>query len=249
MNVIIIAAGSGKRISDSVKNVPKSMVKINGKPIIEYQLSILKKIGFEKIYVITGPFHEKFDVDGVNYIKDQNYANHDILGSLMEARKFFYNNVLVLYSDIIFEKKIITQILDSNEDISIAIDMNWEKMYEGRTEHPKSEAENVQLHNSKKIIKIKKNIKNKNNDVGEFLGIMKFSPKGSELFVKKYDELIESHNGIFHEASSILKAYVTDMIQELIQSKIEIEPVLISGKWCEIDTLQDLKNAEKMFSN
>jgi L-glutamine-phosphate cytidylyltransferase len=247
MNVIIIAAGSGKRISDRVKNVPKSMVKVNGKPIIKHQLSILKKIGFEKIYVITGPFSEKFEVDGVNYIKDQNYANHDILGSLMEAKKIFNNDILVLYSDIIFEKKIITQILDSNEHISIAIDMNWSKMYEGRTEHPKSEAENVQLNNSQKIIKVKKNIKNENNNVGEFLGIIKFSPKGSELFVKKYDELIKSHKGVFHEAPSILKAYVTDMIQELIDSKIKVNPILISGKWCEIDTLQDLKNAEKMF--
>ena len=33
MNAIIIAAGSGKRISENVKNVPKSMVLVNGKPI------------------------------------------------------------------------------------------------------------------------------------------------------------------------------------------------------------------------
>ena len=34
MNTIIIAAGSGKRISKDVKNIPKSMIKVNGKPII-----------------------------------------------------------------------------------------------------------------------------------------------------------------------------------------------------------------------
>ena len=34
MNAIIIAAGSGKRISNDVKNIPKSMVNVNGKPII-----------------------------------------------------------------------------------------------------------------------------------------------------------------------------------------------------------------------
>ena len=37
------------------------------------------------------------------------------------------------------------------------------------------------------------------------------------------------------------------MIQKLIDSEINVEPVLISGKWCEIDTMQDLKNAEKLF--
>jgi len=248
MNAIIIAAGSGKRISKEVKNIPKSMVKVNGKSIIEYQLKVLKQAGINEIYVITGPNSDKFNLENVKYVKDQNYANHDILGSLMEAKKFLKDDVLVLYSDIIFESKIIQQVLDSKESISIAIDMNWEKMYEDRTEHPKSEAENIQLDKMKRLVKIKKNIQNKNNDVGEFLGIIKFSPNGSELFVKKYEELVKTNQGIFQQAPSISKAYITDMVQELIDSKIDIEPIFVSGKWCEIDTMQDLKNAEKIFS-
>jgi len=249
MNAIIIAAGSGKRISDDVKNIPKSMVKINGTPIIEHQLSVLNKAGVNEVYVITGPHSEKFNIKNVKYVKDEKYEKHDILGSLMEAKKFLEKDTLVLYSDIIFELKIIEKILSSKEDISIAVDMNWEKNYEGRTEHPKSEAENVELNNNEDIIKIKKNIQNVENNVGEFLGIIKFGNKGSEVFVKKYEELIKNNNGLFHEAPSILKAYVTDMIQELIDSNIKIKPILVSGKWCEIDTMQDLKNAEKIFSS
>ena len=249
MNAIIIAAGSGKRISDDVKNIPKSMVQINGKPIIEHQLSVLNKAGVTEVYVITGPHSEKFNIKNVKYVKDEKYEKHDILGSLMEAKKFLEKDTLVLYSDIIFELKIVEKILSSKEDISIAVDMNWEKNYKGRTEHPKSEAENVELNSNEDIIKIKKNIQNTENNVGEFLGIIKFRNMGSEVFVKKYDELIKNSNGLFHEAPSILKAYVTDMIQELIDSNIKIKPILISGKWCEIDTMQDLKNAEKIFSS
>ena len=247
MNAIIIAAGSGKRISNDVKNIPKSMVNVNGKPIIEYQLSVLKKAGINEVCVITGPYSEKFNIKNIKYVKDEKYQKHDILGSLMEAKKYFKENTLVLYSDIIFELEIIEKIMNSKEDISIAVDMNWEKNYEGRTEHPKSEAENVELKNNIEIIRIKKNIENLNNNVGEFLGIIKFTNKGSQLFVKKYEELINKNTGLFHEASSILNAYVTDMIQELIDSNIKIKPILVSGKWCEIDTLQDLKNAEKIF--
>jgi len=246
MNVIIIAAGSGKRISEDVKNVPKSLVKVNGKSIIEYQISTLKQFGIENIFVITGPYSEKFNLKNIKYIKDHNFNKHDILGSLMEAKNVLKNDILVLYSDILFESKIIKQILDSKGDISIAIDMNWEKSYKGRTDHPKSEAENVEVENQK-IIKIKKNIKN--DHVGEFLGIIKLSHIGSGIFVKKYEELIKTHEGNFHEAPSILKAYLTDMLQELIDSKISIEPVFTSGKWCEIDTMQDLRNAEKMFNH
>ena len=34
------------------------------------------------------------------------------------------------------------------------------------------------------------------------------------------------------------------MIQELIDSDIQLTPIFISGKWCEIDTIQDLRNDE-----
>ena len=247
MNAIIIASGSGKRISGDVKGLPKSLLTVNGKPIIAYQIQALKQAGIEDVIVITNTDGEKFGIENVRYVKDYSHNEHDILGSLMEAKDFLKNDVLVLYSDIIFESKILRQVLDSKGDISIAIDMTWEKMYEGRTKHPKSEAENVQLNKAKKIIKIKKNIKNENNDVGEFLGIMKFSPSGSGVFVKQYEELIKTHVGTFQQAPSVLKAYLTDMIQELIDSQIDVEPVIISGKWCEIDTNQDLERAQKMF--
>ena len=38
MNAIIIAAGSGKRISEDVKDLPKSLLMVNGKPIIVHQI-------------------------------------------------------------------------------------------------------------------------------------------------------------------------------------------------------------------
>lgn len=38
------------------------------------------------------------------------------------------------------------------------------------------------------------------------------------------------------------------MIQELIDNNIQIDPILINGKWCEIDTYEDLKKAELLFN-
>ena len=249
MNAIIIAAGSGKRISNDVKDVPKSLINVNGKPIIDYQIEVLKQVGIENIIVITGKYSEKFGIENIHYIYDTNHEQHDILGSLMEAKDFLKDDVIVMYSDIIFETKIIQQILDSKGNISIAIDMNWEINYQGRTDHPKSEAENILLDNKKNILQIKKNIENKNYSIGEFLGIIKFLNDGADIFVKKYEEIFNKNRSEFHEAPSILKSYLTDMLQELIDSKIKIEPIFISGKWCEIDTMQDLRNAEQKFSN
>ena len=54
MYVIIIAAGSGERISDDIKNTPKSLIAVNNKPIIEYQIDVLKQMKLDRIVVITG---------------------------------------------------------------------------------------------------------------------------------------------------------------------------------------------------
>jgi choline kinase len=247
MKIIVIAAGSGKRLGNETKDLPKYLINVNGKTIMQHQLEVFNKIPYEKFIVIVGPYKEKFTNENVTYVEDVDYHQHDILGSLMEARSFISGDVLIVYSDIIFDYSILSKVVNTDVDIGIAVDMEWEKDYVERTEHPRSEAENVSLDNNN-IIEIRKNIVSTKNKVGEFLGIIKLSATGSELFVKKFQMLENSHNGPFHNASSLKKAYLTDMIQELIDSKIDVKPIMISGKWCEIDTKQDLQRACKIFS-
>lgn len=246
MKIIIIAAGSGKRLGESTKNLPKYLINVNGKTIMERQLEVFKKINYEKIIVITGPHKEEFKLEKIVYVEDKNYQEHDILGSLMEAREYIKGDVLIVYSDIIFDDSVLSNIMQSNEDITIAVDLNWRLSYEGRTEHPVTEAENVSLDNNNSVIEIKKGI-NRGLKIGEFLGIMKLSPYGSEIFMKKFLELEKNNKGHFQNAPSPHKAYLTDIIQDMVDSKIKVKATIISGKWCEIDTRQDLERACELF--
>ena len=85
------------------------------------------------------------------------------------------------------------------------------------------------------------------HEIGEFLGIMKLSKQGIEIFKNEYSKLINSYKNNFHEHESIKTGYITDMLQELIDLGYQITPTIIDGKWCEIDTIQDLENAKKLF--
>ena len=247
MKAIILAAGSGTRISKNFSALPKALIQVNNISIISRQISLFKKNGIDEIIVITGPFKEKFSIPDITYVYDQKFEEHDILGSLMEAREHIFGDVIITYSDIIFEDLILKKILQTNLDIGIAVDLDWKKAYENRESHPISEAENILFDNSRNILEIRKNIRNSNLEIGEFLGIIKLSNNGCKLLLKRYDEIRNDNNSPFHDAKSLTKAYLIDMIQELIESKIEVKPILISGKWCEIDTIEDLKRAENMF--
>ena len=248
MKVIIIAAGNATRLGKFAEKKPKCLLEINGKSILQRQIELFKKYGIDDIIVITGP-HKKFGIDTVTYVEDINYQDHDVLGSLMAAEDFLNGKVLTCYSDVLFDEEILKQILNFNGEIGIPIDLDWEKNYLDRIQHPKSEADNVIL-NQKIILKIKKNISfcNSNEVIGEFLGPVIFSENGSKIFVETYKKLKNTHNGIFHNSLSLKKAYLTDMVQELIDNNIKIDPIIISGKWCEIDTIEDFKKAELLFN-
>jgi len=247
MKAIIIAAGSATRLGKLTDKKPKGLLEINGKSIIQRQIELFKKYNINDIIIITGP-HKEFGISNVTYVEDLNYENHDVLGSLMAASNFLNGEVLTCYSDILFDEEILKQILNFNGEIGIPIDLDWEKNYINRVQHPKSEADNVIL-NQKTILKIKKNISfcNSNEVIGEFLGPIIFSKNGSKIFVETYEKLRNTHNGNFHNSLSLKKAYLTDMIQELIDNNIKIDPIIITGKWCEIDTVEDFKKAELLF--
>ena len=122
--------------------------------------------------------------------------------------------------------------------------------YEGRTDHPIEEAANVLLEKNT-ITKIGHNTSKfgdlNQKKIGEFLGLMKFSKKGCKILKDEYFKLLNSHKGPFHEAVSFDYAYITDMAQELVDKGYPVLPIIVKGTWCEIDTLQDLKRAKKIF--
>ena len=249
MKAIILAAGKGSRMCKLTQNIPKPLLNINGKSIIERQLSSLKQNGILDIIIVIGPHYEKFNFKNVVCVNNLDYKKHDTLGSFMTARDYMNDEIITTYADQIFEEKILKSMTEFTGDIGIAVDLDWEKNYVNRAQHSKSEADNV-LINGNEVLEIRKNILEckKNEKIGEFLGLMKLSRKGSKVFLDKYSELKISHQGKFHNAPSLEKAYLTDMLQELIVSGIRISPIYVNGKWCEIDTLQDLQIARKLFS-
>jgi len=246
MKIIFIAAGSSTRLGTKTLNFPKGLIKINNNSIIGTQLELFNKS--DDIVIITGPNADKFNFKNVTYINDTNHKKHDVLGSLMVAKSHMNNEMITTYSDIIFDEKILNSIVEFKGDIGIAIELNWEKRYINRDQHPKSEADNVIIQNGE-IVKIRKNISESKDDqiIGEFIGLMKLSKEGAKIFKNKYSELEKTHEGKFHNAPSLERAYLTDMLQELINSGLKISPIIINGSWCEIDTPQDIEIAKKNF--
>ena len=59
MEVIILAGGSGKRLRPLTKDLPKPMVPVNGKPLLQYQFDMLSRYKIEKMVIACGYKWEK----------------------------------------------------------------------------------------------------------------------------------------------------------------------------------------------
>ncbi len=59
MKVVIMAGGKGTRIASVVNDVPKPMIKIGGKPILEHQIDNLKSCGLNDIVLVIGHLGDK----------------------------------------------------------------------------------------------------------------------------------------------------------------------------------------------
>ena len=129
MKALIIAAGYGTRLGDLTKKMPKSLIDINGKSILKRQMELLQSNGVTEIIIVTGPNHEKFLEKKLKYVKDNFYENHEQLGSLMEARHFFNDELLILFSDVLFDNQVISKILDLDSAFTIAVCYSCDKNY------------------------------------------------------------------------------------------------------------------------
>ena len=241
---LIIAAGLGSRLKKHTENLPKCMLDFGGKTLLQRQLDSYKKCGIKDISLIRGYKKEKINYKGIKYFENKDYKENNILNSIFYAEKVMNNNIIISYSDILFDSSVVQRTLASNHDISVVVDIDWRGYYVGRKDHPISEAENVIFNSNNEVEKIGK-INTGNEEVhGEFIGMIKLTNRGTEIFKEHFHRLKKIYwNKPFQRAKTFQKAYLTDFIQELVDIGIKVHCVIIESGWKEIDTVEDYKKA------
>lgn len=153
MQAVILAAGRGKRMGDLTKNTAKPMLKIKGKPILEYKINALPKKIKEIVFVVG-----HYSMDIITYFKNY-YGGRKITyvfqhnlngtgGALHLAKSVLRDKFLVIMGDDLYHKKDLNNLLKHElailgrevEDVRNfgAIRINRRKNMEGITEKPKN---------------------------------------------------------------------------------------------------------------
>ena len=111
MKVVIMAGGKGTRIAEINKDVPKPMIEINNKPILEYQIDFFEKNNFKDIIIVVGHLKEVImdyfgngEKFGVNITYFEEEVPLGTAGSFFYLKKYIHDEDFILVNgDLIFE--------------------------------------------------------------------------------------------------------------------------------------------------
>tara|TARA_Y100000588_G_scaffold315375_1_gene343432 strand:- start:445 stop:1272 length:828 start_codon:yes stop_codon:yes gene_type:complete len=248
VKAIVIAAGLGSRLKGYTEDLPKCMLKFGEKTLLERQVDAYRECGIKNISVIRGYKKEKINYPNLRYYDNPEFKNNNILNSLFYAEEELKGNVVVAYSDIIFDAAVVRRLLEAQSDVSIVVDIDWRGYYLDRKDHPIEEAENVIFSTDNEVIKIGKILTEKDDVHGEFIGMMKFTPRGADIFKRHFHRAKQLFwDKPYQRAKVFQKAYITDIIQDMADLGVPIHCVIIERGWQEIDTVEDYEKAVQEF--
>jgi choline kinase len=251
MKAIIIGAGRGSRLEEKTDVVPKTLVQVMGRPMLDWILDALSEAGFERQETIFICGYAEDEVKSrypdLTYIRNADWENNNILLSLLEARAHLTEGFLSTYADIIYEGAIVQRLVESKADITLGCDTRWRRRYVGRSQHPETDAEKMTA-KAGRVLRVSRHIASE-EAYGEFIGVMRLTAAGATRFLDAFDRAQRAYGGgVFREGRSFQKAYLIDLLQEMLEGGIEMSHADTPGAYMELDTLQDLAAAERWWA-
>lgn len=235
MKALILAAGFGSRLAPITDECPKALVPVNGKPIIFKQIENLIKHNVTDITVISGykadvlenRIHEFFP--DVNIINSVDYKTTNNMYSAYLAKNIFCgSSFLMMNADVFFDDTVIKSLLEFDYESAIVTDIG-----------SYSEESMKVIEKEGRIVSISKQI-SENEALGCSIDVYKFSADAGRKFFDCCEDYIENQK--------ILNKWSEVALCDIL-NKVTFKACPLVGNWYEIDNLEDLHNAEVLFSN
>ncbi len=234
MQAVILAAGTGSRLINLTRDLPKALVKLNERQLIDYTLAFVNSMGCDSIVVVGGFYFDKLKhalqhTDySITLLENKSFLEGSIF-SLLEALPHVDQSFLLLNVDHVYPLQLGQKFLERQQELShITAFVDFDR--------PLHEDDmKVLLQNSQRIEKISKGLTD--CDAG-YIG-MTYVPKSKLTRYKTVAKKIAAENK---------EAVVENILQELINAEEPVEIFPLTGvRWLEVDNAGDLQNAERIL--
>lgn len=232
MQALILAAGLGTRLAPITNDRPKSLVPVNGKPIIMKQIENLHINGVKDIVIVSGYKADILEKEihtiypDIKIIESVDYANTNNMYSAYIAREEMKEGFLMMNADVFYDASVITDLMKCDAPNAIVTDIGTY-----------IEESMKVVEKNGRLVKISKLI-TKDEALGASIDVYKFSKEAARAFFNQCAEYIEEKKE--------LKLWSEVALNEIL-NQVEFKVCPLNGRWMEIDNHDDLREAEKIF--
>lgn len=231
MKALVLAAGRGARMNELTENLPKPLISLNGKPLLGYLLDALNECGVSDVTLVSGYLSDRIEsfVNGsCRIIRNPVYDRTNSIYSLWLAKACFSGKpFLLLNGDLVMDTDCIRKLIDHRAQTALLVD----------DQKPLKDGEMNVVISGDRIVRIGKEI-GAENAQAESAQVVKFGAGDSARLFDRVTELIKRGR----------KNGFPTMAYDVIFAQSRMVPVYTADcRWFEIDTLEDLAAAEKVF--
>ena len=235
MKAVILASGIGSRLMPLTKEVPKCLLTINSKTILESELEMLTSCGIDKVIITTGHLHSKVEDHlsnhyaglAVTLVENKQYASTNYIYSLWLAKDFIDEDIILLHGDMVFDTLLLEKLIQSSFDNGVLVN----------EEVPPPEKDFKALVDGKLVKKIGVEVTGRN---AFFCApVYKVSLNAFSKWMAEIDRFVAQGNST---------CYAEDALNNLL-GDIELRAMFYGKEFCmEIDTIQDLATAREYYA-
>jgi choline kinase len=233
---LVLAAGRGSRMGNATEDKPKCLNQLDGRTLLDWQLTSLDEAGIEQLLVVRGYLKEML-VGEYGVVNNLRWNETNMVSSLFCASAF-KGDTIISYSDIAYKAQHIIDLKESKGDITITADKKWLDLWELRFEDPLDDAESFKSDGSK-LLEIGGEALTVDEIEAQFMGLIKLTAKGWRIMKAHFDSFSAERKD---------KMDMTTMLNELLKNNVSINVVFINGGWCEADSYEDILLYEKALT-
>ena len=234
MKALILAAGLGSRLAPLTDDRPKALVPVNGQPILLRQIENLTENGVTDISVVTGYRGEMIEAalaqtcPAVHIIHNREYASTNNMYSAWLGREAVRGGgFLMMNADVFYDASVVRALLAFPEENAIVTDIGTYL----------EESMKVTVKDGR-IDRISKTVTER-EALGASIDVYKFSEAGGRAYFAKCEEYILTRGD---------RGKWSEVALNDILDTVAFAPCPLDGRWMEIDDLEDLKRAGRIFA-
>ena len=239
MQAVILAAGIGARLNSEKNSLPKGLIEIGGKPLLEYSLEALIQNDIRDVIMVVGFQHEKirnrfgscYQDLKIEYVLNEKYANSGSMYSFAMVQDVIEEEIILLESDLLYEPRAVSILLNAgyrNCILVTALSGSGDEVY-------------ICTNEKQEITELGKKIplNRKRRAIGELAGLSRFEGNFLDFVFKKSNKDIAEGKFNYHYEECIFDtSKYTEPVYAVFADDLA---------WLEIDTEKDLKKAQEQI--